>query len=116
LVPSCGLARYAAPIPFWRQNYAPAETDAGTRRDRAPSGRLDDSEAQAIIHARLPAPDGGDEGDAHDLTNLGKQDGGFPDGVRLIEYRYTAVREIRRYAPSFSASSGKLATTRSCCG
>jgi hypothetical protein len=118
LVPSYGLPRDAAPTPFWRQNYAPAETDAGTRRDSAPSGRLDDSEAEApaIIHARQPTPDGGDQGDAHDLTNLGKQDGGFPDGVRLIEYRYTAAREIRHYAPSFSASSGKLATTRSCCG
>jgi hypothetical protein len=48
LVPSCGLPRYAAPTPFWRQNYAPAETDAGTRRDRAPSGRLDDSEAEIL--------------------------------------------------------------------
>jgi hypothetical protein len=48
LVPSCGLPRYAVPTPFWRQDYEPAETDAGTRRDRAPTGRLDDSEAEVL--------------------------------------------------------------------
>jgi hypothetical protein len=54
--------------------------------------------------------------DAHDLTNLGKQCGGFPNGLRVIDRRYRIVREIRGHASSISASSGKLAMTRSCCG
>lgn len=42
------IAQIRRANPVWRQNYPPAETDAGTRRDRAPSGRLDDSEAEVL--------------------------------------------------------------------
>jgi hypothetical protein len=54
--------------------------------------------------------------DAHGLANLGEQYGGLSGGGRLLHYRYRIVREIHGHAPSFSASSGKLATTMSCRG
>lgn len=74
------------------------------------------SQAQAIIHARQPTPDGGDQRDTHGLANLGKQYGGFSSDLRLIDCRYRIVCEVCRHAPNFSASSGKLTTTRSCRG
>jgi hypothetical protein len=51
------IAQIRRANPVWRQNYPPAETDAGTRRDRAPSGRLDDSEAEVLRGGdrRVPA-------------------------------------------------------------
>ena len=73
-------------------------------------------QVQAGTHARQPTPDGGDPRDARGLANLGEQYGGFPGGGRLIHCRCRVVREIHGHAPSFSASSGKLATTMSCRG
>jgi hypothetical protein len=78
--------------------------------------RRDPSQAQAIIHDRQPTPDGSDQRDAHGLANVAKSCSGFSNGLRLLDCHYRIVREAFRHAPSLSASSGKLATTRSCLG